>query len=58
MGRNRKALEDKNTTLMLKLDNRTVFKLCDKFGIEYDKNAEMIDNEIKNKLSRKIIEML
>lgn len=50
MGRNRKKLEDKSTSLIFRMDNKTLFKLCDKLGIEYDRNAEIMDNEIKNRI--------
>lgn len=50
MGRNRKKLEDKSTSLIFRIDNKTLFKLCDKFDIEYDKTAEIMDNHIKNSI--------
>lgn len=43
MGRKRKDLIDKSTTLMFKIDNRTIFSLCDKYGIEYNKDLELIE---------------
>lgn len=45
MGRKRKDLIDKSTTLMIKLDNRTLFSLCDKYGIEYNKDLELVETE-------------
>lgn len=45
MGRKRKDLIDKSTTLMLKIDNRTLFSLCDEFGIEYDRDLELVETE-------------
>lgn len=45
MGRKRKDLIDKSTTLMFKIDNRTIFSLCDKYGIEYNKDLELIETD-------------
>jgi len=45
MGRKRKDLIDKSTTLMLRIDNRTLFSLCDKYGIKYDENLELVETE-------------
>jgi len=45
MGRKRKDLIDKSTTLMIKIDNRTLFALCDKYGIEYDKDLELVGTD-------------
>lgn len=44
VGRKRKNLEDKTSTIMFRIDNKTLFLLCDKFGIEYDKNLELVDS--------------
>lgn len=54
MGRKRKKLEEKSTTLMVRMDNKTIFLLCDKFGISYNRDAEILDNEIKKLLSEEI----
>ncbi len=50
MGRNRKNLEDKSTALLFRIDNKTLFKLCDRFDIEYDRNAEILEIDTKNRL--------
>lgn len=54
MGRKRKNLEDKSSVLMLRLDNKTIFLLCDKFDIEYDRNALIIEDETKSLLIEEI----
>ena len=50
VGRQRKKLEDKSSTLMFRIDNKTIFLLCDKFNIDYDRNAELLDIETKKLL--------
>lgn len=50
VGRQRKKLEDKSTALMFRIDNKTLFSLCDKFGINYDREAEIVSDEIKKAL--------
>ena len=54
MGRKRKNLEDKSTSICFRLDNKLIFQLCDKFGIIYDKNAEMIEDTVKKQLIAEI----
>lgn len=63
LGRKRKKLEDKSTTLMLRIDNKTIFGLLDKFSIEYDREAEIFKKETMKalnleleKLFKKIVE--
>lgn len=51
MGRHRKDLIDKSTSLIIRFDNKTLFKLCDRFNISYDKSAEIIDNDVKKRLN-------
>lgn len=58
MGRHRKKLEDKSSILMIRLDNKTIFRLCDEFEIEYDLAAEFLSDEIKKTLIDKIKENL
>lgn len=50
LGRKRKELIDKSTVLMIRLDNRTLFKLCEKFNIEYDPEGEVLEDETKKSL--------
>lgn len=54
LGRNRKDLIDKSTSLIIRVDNRTLFKLCDKFNISYDESAEIIDNDTKKLINIEI----
>ena len=54
MGRNRKELKDKSTPLIFRIDNKTLFRFCDILEIEYDKNAEMLNNETKIKITEEI----
>lgn len=58
MGRKRKSLEDKSTTLMVKLDNKMIFNLCDKFRIEYDRDAEILETGLKNDITVEIVKIL
>lgn len=58
MGRKRKNLEEKSSVLMLRLDNKTIFLLCDKFGIEYDRTALIIEDEVKKVLIGEIRNIL
>lgn len=50
VGRNRKPLIEKSSVLMLRLDNRTIFALCDKFNIFYDSESEILEDETKRAL--------
>ena len=54
LGRNRKNLIEKSTSLIIRMDNKTLFKLCDKFNISYDESAEIIDNETKKLINIEI----
>lgn len=54
LGRNRKPLIEKSTPLMIRVDNETLFKLCDKFNIPYDDSAEIFDNETKKLINGQI----
>ncbi|MBC9710040.1 MAG: hypothetical protein H9W80_12580 [Enterococcus sp.] len=54
VGRKRKKLEDKSSVLMIRLDNKTIFRLCEKFGIEFDSEAEILDDKVKKDLVDKI----
>lgn len=54
MGRSRKELIEKSTPLIIRFDNRTLFKLCDKFNISYDKSAEIFDNDVKKSINKEI----
>lgn len=47
VGRKRKKLEEKSTALMFRIDNKTLFSLCDKFNIQYDREAELVSDETK-----------
>lgn len=58
MGRHRKKLEDKSSVLMIRLDNKTIFKLCDALKIEYDPAAEFLSDDIKKALIFEIKENL
>lgn len=50
MGRNRKPLIEKSSVLMIRLDNKTIFALCDKFKIEYDLGSEILSDTTKKAL--------
>lgn len=54
MGRNRKQLKDKSTSILLRIDNKTLFNLCDILGINYDENAEILDDEVKRMINVEI----
>lgn len=58
MGRNRKDLIEKSTSLILNLDNKTIFLLCERFNIDFDKNAEIFDDETKKMIIVEIKEIL
>lgn len=50
MGRPRKKLEDKSTSLMFRMDNKTIFLLCDKFNISYNREGEFLDDTARKLL--------
>lgn len=50
VGRKRKNLIDKSTVLMIRLDNKTIFKLCDILNIDYNPNAEILQDSVKKAL--------
>lgn len=50
MGRKRKPLIEKSSVLMIRLDNKTIFALCDKFKIDYDLDSEMLSDTTKKAL--------
>lgn len=50
VGRKRKDLIDKSTVLMIRLDNRTIFKLCEIYNIEFDLDCEIISDELKKSI--------
>lgn len=50
MGRKRKPLEEKSTALMLRINNKILFDLCDRHGIEVDKNGLIIDDDARDKI--------
>lgn len=54
MGRHRKQLIDKSTPLIFRIDNKTLFRFCDILKIDYDENAEMLDNDTKIKIIEEI----
>lgn len=54
MGRKRKELIEKSTSILFRIDNKTLFALCDLLEIEFDKNAEIIDISTKNKIIEEI----
>ena len=58
MGRNRKDLIEKSTSLILNLDNKTIFLLCERLNIDFDKNAEIFDDETKKIIIVEIKEIL
>lgn len=35
---------------MIRLDNKTIFSLCDKYGIDYDPDAELLGDVTKKAL--------
>lgn len=58
MGRPRKKLIDKKTSIIIDLDNKTWFKFCERLNIEFDKNAEIFNDEIKLKIKEEIIKFI
>ncbi|MEK5149205.1 hypothetical protein MKX53_19660 [Psychrobacillus sp. FSL K6-4615] len=54
MGRKRKKLIEKSTSIIFRIDNETLFKLCDILQIKYDENAEILDDSTKNALNVEI----
>ena len=58
MGRKRKDLVDKSTSLILRIDNKTLFLLCNKLNIEFDSNAESFDDETKKRINMEIKDIL
>ncbi|MED3353154.1 hypothetical protein P4388_32115 [Bacillus thuringiensis] len=58
MGRKRKDLIDKSTALMLRVDNKTLFQLCEKLKIEFDRDAETFDDDTKKIIILEIKEIL
>ncbi|MGE7984731.1 hypothetical protein [Solibacillus sp. NPDC093137] len=50
LGRNRKPLIEKSSVLMFRLDNKTIFALCDKFKIDYDLESEVLSDTTKKAL--------
>lgn len=58
MGRKRKDLVDKSTSLILRVDNKTLFLLCNKLNIEFDSTAESFDDETKKRINMEIKEIL
>lgn len=58
MGRKRKPLIDKKTTLLLTIDNELLFQLCDLYQIEYNKDDILINSDIKEQITTKIFEKL
>lgn len=58
MGRKRKDLVDKSTSLILRVDNKTLFLLCEKLNIDFDSNAEAFDDDTKKKIILEIQEIV
>lgn len=58
MGRNRKDLIEKSTSLIISLDNETLFLLCEKFNIDFDKNGQIFDDNAKKLIIVEIKEIL
>lgn len=54
MGRKRKKLIEKSSPIMFRIDNETLFKLCDRLDIEYDDTAEILDKTTKDALNVEI----
>lgn len=54
MGRKRKDLIDKSTSIIFRIDNKTLFRFCEIKGIEIDKSAEIIDKNTKNMINEEI----
>lgn len=54
VGRNRKPLIEKSSVLMLRLDNKTIFSLCERFKIDYDPDAEILSDVTKKALTDEI----
>lgn len=58
MGRKRKDLIDKSTSIILRLDNKTLFSLCDRLNIDFDRNGECFDEDTKKAIIGEIIEII
>lgn len=58
LGRKRKDLIEKSTSLIIKLDNKTIFKILDDNKIDYDPNAEIFDSRVTKELTNRIIDIL
>ena len=58
MGRLPKKLEDKSSVLMIRLDNKTLFDLCDQFGIVYNREGLIVEDATKKALVREIKNIL
>ena len=58
MGRQPKKLEDKSSVLMIRLDNKTLFSLCDEFGIEYNREGLLVEDTTKKALVGEIKNIL
>lgn len=58
MGRKRKSLIEKSTTLFLSIDNETLFLLCKRMNIHPDKYAEIFDYETIKLINQKIKEIV
>ncbi|MFC9542988.1 hypothetical protein ACFTQ7_24605 [Lysinibacillus sp. NPDC056959] len=58
MGRKRKDLVDKSTPLILRVDNKTLFLLCEKLNIDFDSNAEAFDDDTKKEIILEIQEIV
>lgn len=54
MGRMRKRLIDKTTPIIMRFDNRLLFRLCDQYDIPYDEDAEYLDNDTKKRINVEI----
>lgn len=58
LGRNRKKLIEKSTPVIFRLDNETIFKLCDKLNIHYDSDGEVLDNAVKKRINEEIKQII
>lgn len=58
IGRKRKPLIEKTSSVILKIDNEILFKLCDKSQIEFDKNAEIFNDSIKQQINAKLLQII
>lgn len=58
MGRTRKPLIEKSTNLIIKIDNETIFAICDKYGIKYNPEMNILDNDVLKQVSEQIIKTL